>query len=179
MTAPQTFNCTARTLAPSDALPLLRFELDNQAWFERFVEPRDASFYSPEGVAAHIDDLLTQHAQGRFHPFVLIDAEGRILGRANLKGIDAASARAELGYRIGEAHTGQGLASLAVAELMRHATLHWQLRTLEAFVSEANPASARVLLKHGFERAEFQPRLCQIQGQTQDGWRYAWTLKAG
>jgi ribosomal-protein-alanine N-acetyltransferase len=180
MTLPSMMNdYAARTLALADGSDLLRFEQENRAWFEAFVEPRPAAFYSTEGVASHIADLLAQHAQGKFHPFVLVDADGRIVGRANLKSIDAEKACAELGYRVGKAHIGQGLASMAVGELLKRAAAQWRLREVEAFVSEANPASARVLLKHGFVQAEFQAGLCEIQGQTQDGWRYVCRLKAG
>ena len=175
---PMTMNYAARTLALSDGPALLCFEQENRAWFEQFVEPRPAAFYSAEGVASHITDLLAQHAQGKFHPFVLVDADGRILGRANLKAIDAEKGSAELGYRVGKAHIGQGLASMAVGELLKCAAADWRLREVQAFVSEANPASARVLLKHGFVPAEFQPGLCEIQGQTQDGWRYVCRLNA-
>ncbi|MEJ6004555.1 GNAT family protein [Paucibacter sp. AS339] len=171
-------NFSVRTLCAADAVDLLRFELENRAWFEQHVEPRLTTFFSSEGVNAHIAELLELHARGEFHPFVLIDSAGRIVGRANLKAIDSARGSAELGYRVGQNYVGKGLASFAVGELLQQATQRWHLRQLEAFVSEANQASARVLLKHDFVRAELQPGLARVQGQTQDCWRYVRELAA-
>lgn len=161
-----------RTLALADAPALLRFELENRAWFEQHIEARPAAFYSLDGVQAHIAELLAQQARGEAHPLLIVDGAGQILGRANLKAIDAAAGSAELGYRVGEAQTGQGLASLAVGELLVLARGRWGLRVLQAFVSEANPASARVLEKHGFERAERHPGLAHVQGREIDCYRY-------
>ncbi|MEJ6001140.1 GNAT family N-acetyltransferase [Paucibacter soli] len=161
-----------RTLAPHDGPALLHFELENRAWFEQHIEARPEPFYAPQGVQAHIADLLAQHERSEFHPLLIVGAQGQILGRANLKGIDRQAGCAELGYRIGQAHTGQGLASLAVREMVRLARERWGLRTLLAFVSEVNPASARVLEKHGFERAELRPGLALVQGREIDCFRF-------
>jgi ribosomal-protein-alanine N-acetyltransferase len=79
---------TIRTLQPDDAASLLRFELDNRHWFERHIEPRDADFYSPQGVAQHIGMYLSGFANGTWHPLIIADADGQIIGRANLKDID-------------------------------------------------------------------------------------------
>lgn len=168
---------TIRTLAPTDATELLRFERANQAWFEQHVEPRGADFYSDVGVQAHIAELLALHAQKRFHPTVIVDeATGHIVGRANLKAIDAEKGEAELGYRLAQSHTGQGLASLAAKHLIQAARSRWHLQRLVAHVREDNLASARVLLNNGFVRTDAMPGLVSIQGRMVDGWRYVCAL---
>lgn len=56
-----------------------------------------------------------------------------------------------VGYWIGSTHWGKGIASTALAQLLRD---HEQTRPLHAFVSVANVASLRVLTKCGFAPVE-------------------------
>lgn len=139
-----------RTLQPDDAVQLLHFEQANRHWFERHVEPRGDAFYSLEGVADHIREFLAAHADGTRHPCVIVDGQGAIVGRANLKEIDRLAGTAEVGYRIAASHVGMGLASRAVGHLVDVARVSWQLKHLHAFVADGNAASARVLQKSRF-----------------------------
>lgn len=138
-----------RTLQSTDAEALLTFEVDNREWFERFIDARDAAFYSVQGVTEHIAAYLSDFAAGTWHPFVLEEA-GKIVGRANLKGIDTSERSAEVGYRIAQSACGQGLATLAVRHLIQEAKLHWNLKQLVANVYAANIGSAKVLNRCGF-----------------------------
>jgi ribosomal-protein-alanine N-acetyltransferase len=139
-----------RTLQSTDAEALLTFEMDNREWFERFIDARDTAFYSVQGVADHIAAYLSGFAAGTWHPFVIEDAGGKIVGRANLKGIDMSEGSAEVGYRIAQSACGQGLATLAVRHLIQEAQLHWNLKQLVANVYAANIGSAKVLNRCGF-----------------------------
>src|SRR5262249_52505288 len=76
-----------------------------------------------------------------------------IIGRCNLKDIDHAAGRAEVGYRIASYACGRGLAGAALAHLMGLAYGQWQLAGLDAHVTVANAASARVLERAGFTLA--------------------------
>lgn len=145
-----------RTLAKDDAARLLRFEFDNRAWFERHIEPRGDAFYSEAGVRAHIAEFLDAFAAGTRHPCVIVDGDGAVIGRANLKEIDRQAGGAEVGYRIAASHAGQGLATAAVRHLMALAREQWRLERLVAYVLPANLASARVLEKCAFARAAMQ-----------------------
>lgn len=167
-----------RTLQRSDAEALLRFELENRSWFERFVAPRAESFYSPAGVEAHIDEALRELELGRYHPQLLLDEAGEIVGRVNLKDIDALRRTAEVGYRIGQAHAGRGAASAGLLQLISTAQLVWGLDSLEAVVAEGNPASARVLEKAGFVCVEQMAELATIAGQRRSGRRFRRPLSA-
>lgn len=139
-----------RPLLAGDAGPLLRFEQDNRAWFERHIAARGAAFYSAQGVDDHIREFLDAHATGTRYPCVIVDGAGAIVGRANLKDIDRRTGSAEVGYRIAEACAGHGLATQAVRYLVEQARSTWQLQQLVAYVAPANRASARVLEKCGF-----------------------------
>ncbi|MDT9002025.1 GNAT family protein [Paucibacter sp. APW11] len=165
-----------RTLQADDTAALLQFELANREWFERHVAPRGAAFYSHDAVQAHIDQALAEHRAGRYHPNLLLDRRGAIVGRVNLKDIEAG--RAEVGYRIAQQAAGRGAASAGLAQLIALARAHWGLQTLEALVAEGNPASARVLEKAGFVCVERMTALAEIAGVSRNGARYRLALSA-
>jgi ribosomal-protein-alanine N-acetyltransferase len=161
-----------RTLLPSDAANLLDFELANRAWFERTILPRAASIYTPDGIVAHIEHCLEEYERGVYHPSLLVDSHGRIGGRLNLKDIDRTQGTSEIGYRIAQDLSGKGWASSAVGFLQQLAYGQWALRSLSAYVTVENPASARVLEKNGFVRLELVPQRSLVQGRLLDNYRY-------
>ncbi|MCV2369740.1 GNAT family N-acetyltransferase [Roseateles oligotrophus] len=145
---------TIRLLTLADCPALLDFETRNRGWFEQHVAPRGEAFYSQAGVLQHIAELLAAHAQGRGFPGLLLDETGLIIGRINLKDMDLQTGVAELGYRLDQDRVGAGLATAAVRQMKALAQRQLGLQRLDAVVSPANPASARVLQKCGFERLD-------------------------
>jgi len=141
---------TIRTLQNNDAEALLTFEMDNREWFERHIDGRGAAFYSVQGVTEHIAAYLSDYAAGTWHPFIIVDAGGKIVGRANLKDINTSARSAEIGYRIAQNACGQGLATRAVRHLIKEAQSHWHLNQLVANVYVDNIGSAKVLERCGF-----------------------------
>ena len=141
-----------RTLTSQDLLPLLAFERENRAWFERFVEGRGDAFYTPEGIAQHIATYLEGLAKGTWYPGLLVDQTGEIIGRTNLKDINTSDGSAELGYRLAKTQTGAGRATTAVALVKDIAHSRLGLKRLRAVVAQGNVASNRVLEKSGFVR---------------------------
>lgn len=147
-----------RQLVATDAEALLAFELENREWFETHIEARPPAFYCLEGVTGHIEAYLSGLAAGTWHPFVIEEASGRIVGRANLKDIDLFSAkRAEVGYRIARSVCGQGLATRALEHLIAQARIRWGLRQLVAYVYDENVGSKKVLGRCGFRPAVADP----------------------
>ncbi|XLZ72478.1 GNAT family N-acetyltransferase [Massilia sp. SR12] len=157
-----------RTIGRADAPALLAFELTNRSWFESHVDARAPDFYHLAGVAAQIDEYLASHAAGSMHPCLLVADDGAILGRCNLKDIDPATRRAEVGYRIAADACGKGLAGVALRHLMELAYGHWQLAGLDAHVTVANAASARVLERAGFRLAGPSPFQARVAGKLID-----------
>lgn len=162
--------CTIRTLGQEDAGQLLKFELANRDWFERHIAPRGDAFYSEEGVLGHIREFLAAHRSGTLHPCLIVGQDGEILGRANLKNIEAGGA--EVGYRIAQKHAGKGLATFALKHLVELASTQWRLPQLVAYVAEPNLASARVLERCGFVRGPRVQNLETIAGVCVDGHRF-------
>ncbi|RFP14931.1 MULTISPECIES: GNAT family N-acetyltransferase [unclassified Duganella] len=161
-----------RTLQPEDAAPLLQFELENRAWFEQHIAPRAQEFYTPQGVQLHIEQYLDGYINGTWHPCVMLNAQGRIVGRANLKDIDRHAASAEAGYRIASDQTGKGLATRALRHLIALADQQWQLRCLLAYVTDDNLASARVLRKCGFAQGQHLAGMEIIAGALRGGYQF-------
>jgi ribosomal-protein-alanine N-acetyltransferase len=151
-----------RTLQADDAERLLAFELENRQWFERHVEARAVGFYTPGGVAAHIADYLRDYTAGVMHPCVLAADDGAIIGRANLRRIDAVAGSAEVGYRIAHSQARKGLASGALEHLKELARTRYGLRMLNAWIAAENLGSARVMEKCHFTRATLTPPVAVI-----------------
>ncbi|NIL14840.1 GNAT family N-acetyltransferase [Pseudomonas sp. AN3A02] len=146
-----------RELSSTDTEALLAFETRNREWFESHIEARAPSFYSVQGVAEHIEGYLSGLAAGAWHPFVIEDASGEIVGRANLKSIDSPTGSAEVGYRVGERSCGQGLATLALNHLIHEAQARWALKQLVAYVYPENMGSQKVLSRCGFVPEQSAP----------------------
>ena len=143
-----------RQLVATDAEALLAFELENREWFETHIEARPPAFYCLKGVAVQIDAYLSGLAAGTWHPFVIEEASGLIVGRANLKDIDLSAKRAEVGYRIARSVCGQGLATRALEHLIEQARIRRGLRQLVAYVYDENVGSRKVLGRCGFTLAQ-------------------------
>jgi ribosomal-protein-alanine N-acetyltransferase len=167
-----------RTLHHNDAPHLLAFELRNRAWFERHVEAREPAFYTPDGVREHIANYLEGYARGCWHPCLAFDASGAVVGRANLKDIDAHTRSAEVGYRIGQDQAGHGIATQLLEHLVTIARTQWDLASLTAEVTVHNAASARVLEKCGFVRQRPLTRVAMVGGAWVDGVEYRCELVA-
>ena len=166
-----------KTLQTQDAAPLLQFELENRAWFEQHIAPRDEDFYTLQGVQRHIGHYLDGYANGTWHPCLLFDAGGRIVGRANLKDIDRNTASAEVGYRIARDAAGRGLATRALLHLVVLAQQQWRLQHLLAYVTDNNRASARVLNKCAFVQGAYQDGMECIAGTPRGGHQFTRTLR--
>lgn len=134
----------------ADAEALLDFELVNRTYFEAIINARPASFYRYEAVRFSIEEASQYRLLGTGYQY-LIKSSGAIVGRINLTNVlKPYYNKATLGYRIGEAYTGQGIATRAVSLVLEEAFGHLGLWRIEALVREDNRGSARVLEKNDF-----------------------------
>ena len=139
---------TLEPLTAEHADAVLAFERENRAYFAAWIEDRGDGFFT--SFAERHQALLAEQEAGtcRFH--VLVDASGAVVGRVNL--MDLENGSAELGYRIAEKATGQGLATAAVRAVARLAASEYGLKMLRAGTSDRNVASQAVLTRAGFRR---------------------------
>jgi len=150
------------------AAELLQFELDNRAYFERWINARDASYYSLDGVCQAIAAADQERKTDRGYQF-LVRVDGALVGRVNLAKIQRAYFnKAELGYRIGERHLGRGYAGAAVAAAVRIAFDDLDLWRVEASVRAGNEGSVRVLQRNGFREFGRAAQAMRLNGAWHD-----------
>ena len=128
------------------AAALLRFELENRAYFARLVPDRGDAYFA-DFRARHVA-LLAEQASGLCHFHVMVDDDGEVLGRFNL--VDVAAGGAELGFRVAERVAGQGIAKAGVREICELARERYGLQRLFASAALDNPGSLAVLRRTGF-----------------------------
>ncbi|MDQ1011539.1 ribosomal-protein-alanine N-acetyltransferase [Streptomyces sp. V4I23] len=133
-------------LRADHAPALLAFERENRDYFAASVPDRGDDYFArfDERHAA----LLAEQATGLCHFHVLVDEDGRVLGRVNL--VDVADGRAELGYRVAKSAAGRGLATAAVREVCALAAAEYGLTELRAVTTVDNAGSRAVLARTGF-----------------------------
>jgi RimJ/RimL family protein N-acetyltransferase len=81
---------------------------------------------------------------------VMIPAENCWVGCASYKGPPDADGMVEIAYAIAPSREGHGLATLAAAALVRHASTNAEVKIIRAHTLPEKNASGRVLEKCGF-----------------------------
>ena len=155
-------------LPPSSAdLPaLLAFELDNRAYFERWVTARAPSYYHQEAIAAAIEQAQRERQQDLVYQY-LAKLDGQIIGRVNLTAVTRPYFnKATLGYRIGERFGGRGYATRVVALLLEEAFGTLELWRVEATARPQNLASIAVMQRNGFHQYGHSEKAMRFQ----DAW---------
>ncbi|WP_107408412.1 GNAT family N-acetyltransferase [Streptomyces atratus] len=137
-------------LRPDHATALFTFEQENRTYFSTSVPDRGDAYFTD--FDARLAALLAEQAAGLCHFHVLVDTDGKVLGRFNL--VDVADGAAELGFRMAEKAARRGLATATVLHLCTLAATEYGLTTLRAAAALDNTASRTVLTRTGFAPAE-------------------------
>jgi [ribosomal protein S5]-alanine N-acetyltransferase len=141
-----------KLLEESDAQELIAFELKNRVFFERVGFPREDNYYELDNFNTIMKDSIEKQDKGLVNMYLIKNHNGMILGRINLLSIVRGSFnKAELGYRIGEEHQGNGYATSAVKLILDEAVNNHRLHRIEAGTSPDNIGSQIVLIKNGFQ----------------------------
>jgi ribosomal-protein-alanine N-acetyltransferase len=133
-------------LRPDHEGRVLAFEQANRAYFAASISDRGDEFF--EHYPQLHRELLAEQQAGKRASYVLVADDGAIVGRFNLVFVEEGVA--EVGYRVAQRVTGQGVATAGLRELCLLAASAHGVRTLRAATSLTNLASQRVLLKGGF-----------------------------
>lgn len=99
-------------------------------------------------------------------------ADGGFIGWCALNTWNPDYRSARLGYCLGEAAWGQGLATEAAGALLRWAFAALDLNRVQAETDTRNIASSRVLEKLGFRREGTLREDCIVDGEVSDSWVY-------
>ncbi|NEC68195.1 GNAT family protein [Streptomyces sp. SID9727] len=158
-----------RPVRLSDAASRAEALIRSRAYMRPWEPVRPESFYTEEGQRERLAGLLAERAAGRVMPWVLSDAEDRVVGGFNLNAIVLGSFHsAVLGYWVDVEYAGRGLATAAVRRICELARDELRLHRIEAATVLHNTASQRVLAKCGFEEFGVAPRYMHIDGEWRD-----------
>lgn len=144
-----------RAPEPADVDPLFAIQCDPEAMQFTYCSP------SHEATALHLEKYAARFAEDGFAPWtVVLTSEDRIIGWG---GLNKDPAEPEWGPEVAlyfdPAYWGRGLAAELVRESLALAFNELGLDHVRAFTRPENVASARVLLRTGFERIRFVPDL--------------------
>jgi ribosomal-protein-alanine N-acetyltransferase len=145
-------------------------ELENRAYFARLVGDRGDAYFA-EFEERH-RSLVDANEAGEALMCVVRDADGRLVGRMNLK--DLRPEGAEIGYRVAEAAGGRGYATEALRQLLGMARDRGVL-SVDAVALDSSAASVRVLRANGF--VEVATEEVELNGTTRAARRYRRTLR--
>lgn len=160
--------CAVRSYRPEDAPALARHADDRRVWLnlrDRFPHPytlADAERWIREATSAAPETHFAIAVDGEAAGGVGLELQGDVYRRS-----------AELGYWLGAAHWGRGIATEAVRAVTAHGFEALGLGRIYAAVFEWNSASRRVLEKAGYALEGRLRRAVTKDGRTLDLYLYA------
>lgn len=92
----------------------------------------------------------------------------RLIGTCGLHLLDAHNQHAEVGYDLAKAYWRQGIMTEALRPVLRYGFDTLKLHRLEANVTQGNTASAKTLLKMGFQQEGIWRERAYLRGQFYD-----------
>ncbi|MBB5868268.1 ribosomal-protein-alanine N-acetyltransferase [Allocatelliglobosispora scoriae] len=163
---------STRLVALGDIPALTALRLANRDFLAPWEPARTDDYFTVEAQHAEIATALDRHEQGMTVPHVIVDGE-RVVGRITLNDIVRGPFQScHLGYWVGHADNGRGVASAAVREIVRVAFGELGLHRIQAGTLLHNTGSQRVLERNGFVRFGMAPKYLSIAGAWQDHFLY-------
>lgn len=166
-------NIIIEKLQEKDFEKLFEFELENRAYFEELVPSRGDDYYHFETFKERNKLLLDEQNQGLSYFYLIKNNEGSILGRINLVDIEQSKGHGYIGYRVGKAYTGKGIASKALKLLLEVAP-QLGMRQISAKTTTNNIASQKILEKNGFQHIATDDEKFKMNGQLLSFVYYLW-----
>jgi ribosomal-protein-alanine N-acetyltransferase len=162
-------NRRTRLVTLDDVSALAELLRLNREFLAPWEPVRADAYFTEGGQRAAVTALLERHEQGTCLPHVIVDDTGAVVGRMTLNDIvRGAFQSGHLGYWVGAAHNGRGLATAAVGDLVRVAFEELRLHRIQAGTLLHNIGSQRVLERNGFVRFGMAPQYLNIAGRWRD-----------
>ncbi|MFJ7933793.1 GNAT family N-acetyltransferase [Sporosarcina sp. NPDC096371] len=159
----------------ADAEQLFAFELDNRTYFEEMVPTRGNDYYNFDFFKSRHESLLEEQDQGSSCFYLIKDKDASILGRMNVVDIEEPQGVGHLGYRVGQIHTGKGIAHKALKILIEKVVEEGRIKQLRAQTTTNNIASQKVLEKNGFEMIGTSDETFEMNNQQLTFVYYSWS----
>ncbi|MBM7788521.1 GNAT family N-acetyltransferase [Tenggerimyces flavus] len=158
-----------RLVTSDDAAAIASLLSANRAFLSPWDPERSDAYFTVDAQRTLISTQLADFALGALVPHVIVSSSGELVGRITLNTIVRGPFQScAVGYWVGESYGGQGLASGALASIIKVAFGELGLHRIEAATLLHNERSKRVLAKHGFVRFGLAPRYLKIAGAWQD-----------
>lgn len=152
---------------------LFKFELENRGYFEEMVPSRGDDYYNLETFIQRNKALIDEQDQGLSFFYLIMNQEGVVLGRMNLVDIEQPKRRGHVGYRVGKAYTGKGIANKALRILL-DTTNQLGIRQISAKTTTINIASRKILEKNEFQYIETAKDEFKMNGHLLSFIYYRW-----
>jgi [ribosomal protein S5]-alanine N-acetyltransferase len=157
-----------RPLEAADAPALSDAQQRNREHLGPWSPRRGDAFFTLEGQEAELDRHLAAIASGQLASYVVVAADGRIVGRVNLNSIiRGAFHSADLGYWVDKDEVNKGLMTAAVEHVCGDAE-QIGLHRVGAATLVHNEPSQRVLRRCGFSQIGMAPEYLFIDDAWQD-----------
>lgn len=164
-------------LHKKDAEELFNFETENRAYFEKSVPSRGEEYYDFETFRKKHQDLLEEQENGISYFYLIKDKNSSIVGRMNLVDIDRNKRTGHIGYRVGEIHTGKGIANKALKLLLMDISKE-NIREVHAKTTSNNIASQKVLEKNGFKQVSAGNEEFIMNGENMKFVNFVWATSS-
>lgn len=159
---------TTRLVHRDDVPAITRLLRANRDFLAPWEPVRDDGYFTEEAQLALVETGLAAAERGTTVPHVILD-DGELVGRITLNDIVRGPFQScHLGYWVAQAMNGRGVATAAVAAIVRVAFEELGLHRVQAGTLPHNAASQRVLERNGFVRFGTAPDYLNIAGRWQD-----------
>ncbi|TFC03386.1 GNAT family protein [Cryobacterium sp. MDB2-33-2] len=159
---------TLRLLTERDVGPVLDANKRNREHLAPWEPARAESFFTTDDQTRILTGQLAELEAGAGYPLVFVNG-ARVIGRMTLSGIVRGPFQsASIGYWVDKDRAGQGLASAALRNVVKHCREDLGLHRIEAGTLLHNLGSQKVLRKAGFEPIGIAEKYLKIAGTWQD-----------
>lgn len=159
---------TLRELIPSDVADLV-LQADSRALWRNMTHLFPHPYTYEDGI-----EWIDRCMQDDPPTSLAITTRGAFAGVCGVSlGSGVGDRAARIGYWLGEEFWGRGLATQALAALLRYVWDTFPIERLQAEVFAWNPASARVLEKNGFQLEGTRRKAIHKDGELIDEWVYS------
>ncbi|SMO71335.1 GNAT family N-acetyltransferase [Melghirimyces algeriensis] len=158
-----------RPLEIRDAEQLLRLEMKNKNFFQRYTPLRTEMFYTLEGQRELVKEHVQQAKKGIGYYFGIFLVNDQLIGKISLAEIVRGDLQScWLGYCLDQEQNGKGYMTEAVKFVVDFAFKELKLHRIEAGVMPHNKGSIRVLEKAGFHKEGLSKKNVRINGKWED-----------
>ena len=163
-------NIHLASVTAADADALAQLVRANLAHFDAYL-PAVAALGRPQDARSSLLEVIDRAPDGDLLQWHIFD--GQVLcGSVRLKDIDPLEHNASIGYFIGAAHQGRGIATAAVRAVLAYGFGQLQLNRIELVCATGNAASTRLADRLGFVRVGVRHQAEWLHGACVDHFVY-------